>query len=343
MGQIKKIIVFRPGPMGKVILANPALAAIRQIFTKATIHLFVDEEFYELVQGNKNIDEFILFSKNGNHKTHRDKYKFIKALRAAEYDLAIDLDGGALTAWLSFLSKAPRRIGRPGGLRSKICYNLYGEKSEPGDHNWKEQFFAISGIEPDLPENPKFSISVSEEDSVAVKEKLNSFGMTFDRKTVLLLPGARVREQKWPIEKTGILARWLVDEKEVAVVLAGAGSGVNEIERIRKSSGYALPFLDEFSLSELTALIDLADLVICNDSGPMHIAGVLNRPTVAIFGPTDPNVWAPVGSDKVVLTPAPMECMPCDTEQECPHRSDYCVSRIELGEVQRAVNRIGVI
>ena len=118
---------------------------------------------------------------------------------------------------------------------------------------------------------------------------------------------------------------------------------MNEIERIRKSSGYALPFLDEFSLSELTALIDLADLVICNDSGPMHIAGVLNRPTVAIFGPTDPNVWAPVGSDKVVLTPAPMECMPCDTEQECPHRSDYCVSRIELGEVQRAVNRIGVI
>ena len=182
--------------------------------------------------GIKILTSLYFFSKNGNHKTHRDKYKFIKALRAAEYDLAIDLDGGALTAWLSFLSKAPRRIGRPGGLRSKICYNLYGEKSEPGDHNWKEQFFAISGIEPDLPENPKFSISVSEEDSVAVKEKLNSFGMTFDRKTVLLLPGARVREQKWPIEKTGILARWLVDEKEVAVVLAGAGSGG---ERDRKN------------------------------------------------------------------------------------------------------------
>jgi ADP-heptose:LPS heptosyltransferase len=140
----------------------------------------------------------------------------------------------------------------------------------------------------------------------------------------------------------GELARWLVDEKKVAVFLAGSPADGPEIRKIRNASGYALPFFTELKLGELVALINRSALVVCNDSGPMHIAGVLNIPTIALFGPSDPHIWAPVGERNITLACAPMECMPCD-QKHCPYEGNHCMTRISVDEVKRAVGRIGVL
>ena len=161
----------------------------------------------------------------------------------------------------------------------------------------------------------------------------------FDRPIVVLHPGGRVPLKQWPSAKMGQLAKWLADDMGVAVVLAGSEKDTEEIRIIRRASGYALPWFTDLSLGELSALLTLARLLVCNDSGPMHMAGVLDVPTVAMFGPSDPLLWAPVGSRKRIVTCAPMECMPCD-QKNCPRHGDHCMMRIEVNEVKSAVKRL---
>lgn len=337
---VDKTLIVRLGAIGDIILSNPALAAVRTRFPKTSIHLLIDHNFSEIARDNPNIDDILLFPAKNEPKRHKKLFQFIKNVRSDKYDLVIDLDGTPRSAWLTFFTGGKIRLGPGTDWRSNFAYTLHSPSPEPVEHNQKTQRSILNPLGVDLSAQPVFFLSVDQESVAAIKERLTSFGMSFDRPTALLLPGAQDREKKWPAEKMGILARWLVDEKDMAVVIAGAESCKDEIDRIRKTSGYALPALTEFTLAELIALIDIADLVVCNHSGPMHIAGVLNRPTIALFGPTDPLVWAPVGKRKIILTPTPMECMPCSHDKECPYKGDYCTSRIEVGEVKRAVNRL---
>jgi ADP-heptose:LPS heptosyltransferase len=74
----------------------------------------------------------------------------------------------------------------------------------------------------------------------------------------------------------------------------------------------------------------------------MHMAGALNTPTVALFGPSDPVLWSPLGGPSITISAAPMECMPCD-QKSCPHEGDHCMTHIEIDEVKLAIKRLNVL
>ncbi len=338
-GSVDKILVIRLRSIGDIILANPTLNALREKFPRATIDFLVDDIFEDVLRGNPNIDNVISNLKNfDGMKIGRD-FALIRSIRERGYDMVVDLQGGPRGALLTLLSGARIRVGHPFRLRNRLAYNVYGAHPEITDHSWKVQFLTITGLGIDVPGNPVFFLDVSDKKKEPVKKRLEKAGFSFDRPLFLLHPGARIKEKKLPPEKMGIIARFLVDEKNCAVILAGNESDSKDIERIRKASGYALPYFTDLDLGELIALVDLADCLICNDSGPMHIAGALDIPTVAMFGPSDPQLWAPIGGRKITLTPTPMECMPCD-QKNCPYLNDFCMTRLSVNEVKRAINRL---
>lgn len=336
---IRKILVLRYRSIGDILLSNPSLAGLKKAFPRAVIHFLVDDVFEDLLYNNKNVDKVILNPRKKLQRGMGAEIEFIRKVREENYDLAVDLQAGPRGAVTTLLSGARLRIGHQFRFRNRICYNMLAETPQTDDHSWKVQFKVVTPLGAPWPKEPEFFLDFPETAEKSATDKLEKAGLLFDRPMVILHPGARVPVKRWPAAKMGALARWLVDERRVAVILAGAGVDAEEIQSIKRSSGYALPSFLDLALPELAALINMSDMLICNDSGPMHMAGVLDTPVVALFGPSDPNLWGPVGNRKMVVSCGPMECQPCD-QKNCLYEGVHCMTRIELEEVKKAVERL---
>ncbi|MBF0169925.1 MAG: glycosyltransferase family 9 protein [Nitrospinae bacterium] len=338
---VRKILVIRLRSIGDILLTNPVLEALREGYPHATIDMLVDDLFVDVLYGNPNVDRVFPHTRRVEGPKWKSDLAFIRAVRRQKYDMVVDLQGGPRGAWLTFFSGARYRVGHPFRLRNRLAYNLYGEHPRPDDHSWLVQFKTIVNLGFPPPAKPRFHVDIDPAVKASVREKLERKGLLFDRPLVLLHPGARIDEKRWPAPKMGELARWLVDEKGAAVILAGGPADRGEVDAIRKASGYALPTFADLTVAELMALIGGVDLLVCNDSGPMHIAGAFDTPTVALFGPSDPALWSPVGDHHAILTPAPMDCMPCD-QKGCPRSGDHCMTRIDIDAVKETVERFGL-
>jgi len=338
-GLVRKILVLRYRSIGDILLSNPSLAGLKKTFPRAVIHFLVDDVFGELLYHNKNVDKVILNPRKKLQRGLGAEIDFIRKIREENYDLAVDLQAGPRGAVTTLLSGARLRVGHKFRFRNKICYNMYAEDPLTEDHSWKVQFKVVTPLGVPWPEEPEFFLDFPESAAKSVNDKLEKAGLLFDRPMVLLHPGARVPVKRWPSDKMGALARWLVDERQVAVILAGADSDAEEIASIKRHSGYALPSFLDLSIPELAALIGMSGMLVCNDSGPMHMAGVLDTPVVALFGPSDPNLWGPVGNRKITVSCDPMECQPCD-QKNCLYEGVHCMTRIDVEAVKQAVDKL---
>jgi ADP-heptose:LPS heptosyltransferase len=139
-------------------------------------------------------------------------------------------------------------------------------------------------------------------------------------KAVLTLaPGSGAREKNWPVAFFRDISEWWRRETRGAVVML-----VGPVEEDR---GELEPLLDrvlvarKLTLAQAAALLDRSDLYLGNDSGITHLAAAMGVPTVALFGPSDAQRWAPRGA-RVTLLERKVECSPCDTSvmKSCSHR-----------------------
>jgi heptosyltransferase-2 len=125
-----------------------------------------------------------------------------------------------------------------------------------------------------------------------------------------------------------------------AFVVTVGGSAERELgEGIAREIGnHAASFSGRTNLLELTALVERCGLFVTNDTGPMHVAAALDRPTVAVFGSTDPITTRPFGSNHIVVRHE-IECSPC-LKRECPLRHHHCMERLTVNEVYDACQRM---
>jgi heptosyltransferase I len=161
------------------------------------------------------------------------------------------------------------------------------------------------------------------------------------RPFAVLLPGANWATKRWPAQNFAALVGPLKERFGLETVVAG---GKDDVELAAGIGGINL--VGRTSLAQLAALIERADLVIANDTGPMHIAAALGRPLVALFGPTNPVRTGPYKREASVVR-IDIPCSPCYSRR-CWHKSCLAWLAIEpvlelaaeqLGQRQRAQNR----
>ena len=117
-----------------------------------------------------------------------------------------------------------------------------------------------------------------------------------------------------PSENYAHLADWLASEYNAKILILRGPNEVHLTQNIQKRMTHPLIAHAPESIRILAALMKHCNLVVCNDSGPMHIAAALNVPTVAIFGPTDHVAWKPL-SEKATIVRRDMPCWPCSAHK----------------------------
>ncbi len=160
-----------------------------------------------------------------------------------------------------------------------------------------------------------------------------------------LFPGANAPARRWPAPRFAALAEALAERAVRLVVLGGSA----ESELTRRVAAVAPGSLDaggRTDLVDLAALLSLCDLVVTNDTGPMHLTGAVGTPTVSLWGPSDPDEVRPLGAADHRVTGPPLPCKPC-YQNHCgrrgrgtllPRAHEECMHLIELRDVIEAVD-----
>jgi heptosyltransferase-2/heptosyltransferase-3 len=151
----------------------------------------------------------------------------------------------------------------------------------------------------------------------------------------VLQPGARIASMRWPVEKFAEIARWLRKSHGIASVV-NLGRRDDEIAvSVRTAMNDAAVIADSFDARELIALIAGARLFVGNDSGPAHLAAATARPSVVIFGSTNPSEWRPWQTEhRIVHTNAVFESRRGD--KSIAVRAERTIDSIGVDEVRAA-------
>lgn len=321
----EKILIVKPSSLGDVVHSLPFLNAMKRCFPKAEIHWVIAKGLEGLLEGHPMIDKLIIINKDlwknltqtGN--TLKEIRELIKLLRHEKYDMVVDLQGLLRSGLITLATHAPLRIGFHEAREGSRFF--YTKKVKVG-----KDIHAVDRY-----------MKVAEELGCVVNDRVFPFPLfnSIAHETgklarlgpyAVLVPGARWKTKIWPAESFGKVASML----PLRSVIVGARADRTIADAVVSHSGEkAVSMAGETSLRELIEIMRTAEVVITNDSGPMHIAAALNIPVIALFGPTSPARTGPYGRGHVVLQSL-AGCVPC-FKREC--RDMQCMKEITPEDV----------
>lgn len=336
----RRILIIKPSSLGDIVHALPVLAGLRQRFPHAHVAWLVGTSFQSLLAGHPLIDELIPFDRAHYGRMLRsprafvDFWRFVAGLRRRRFDWVIDLQGLIRSGLMSWFSGARRRSGFADAREgATFFYNEPVRIDEAVRHAVDKNVSLARQL--GLPiDAPRFPLAISDAERAAARRLLGDLP-----RFTAVLPGARWESKTWPPERFADLIDRLHADRAAPCVLLGAPSESPAATAIcGKSTAPVVDLVGKTSLRELAALLESAERVICLDSGPMHIAAALGKPTVALFGPTDEKRTGPYSPAARVLTES-IECRPC-LKRVCPLGHHGCMRRIDASRVADAVREL---
>jgi len=305
--KFSNILLLKPSSIGDIVMALPALTALRRAFRHARISWLIRPEFAPLIKNHPHLDNLVIFDRKllakayYNYRALESLVGLIKYLRNQNFDLIIDLQGLFRTAVLGWLSGCKNRIGMADAREmAPLFYTLKVPQNRNCIHlvDFFSEIVRKAGAEVSEPE---FVLPVEQTDLDYVrdalrKEKVNTCNYA------VIIPGSAHQDKIWPPEKFARLIDKLSNNYHLAFVASGLASESGIVEKIRQlSSADVHNFAGRTNLSQLKALLSMSRVVITNDTGPGHIAYALNRPMVMIFGRSNPLRLAPYKRSNCVV------------------------------------------
>ena len=320
---LKRILFVHFGGIGDVILAFPAIQSLREAFPNARLTLLVESRARGVGAFNPAIDEVLTFDAKAR-PTLGDFLNLIGTLRGRYFDLAIASGRSPAIPLLLLLTGARHRIGYDANplARTLTASVPLNSRQYAGDMYY-DLVRAILDTPPRLPQ-----VAVAPEDRAWAADFLAAHGLKEGAAAVVLHPGASKMAEMRGIHKTWAPANWAMlarqfDKAGIRVVLAGGPDDDLAIQAIMAELEFAgertessgtkviLAHGRTRSLGQLAGLIQQARLLVAVDSAPMHLGVAVGTPTVAIFGPTDPEKLLPSGTMHQAVHVSGLACRPC--------------------------------
>ncbi|AFH50076.1 ADP-heptose:LPS heptosyltransferase [Ignavibacterium album JCM 16511] len=307
--QIKKILIVRQhNQLGDLLAGISLLRAIKEKFPDASLTIILSKENFKGLLKNRFIDEHFVFDKT---KLFNPFYliRLIKLLRR-KYDAVFV----PVTVSISFTSNLLARISN-----SKI---RVGPKSLDGKINDSQYFFdrrinidwrkhpdshvaerILDLVRPFGIDTNDFTseINFDDNDISVAKKFLSEIKKENSSLVIGLHVGAGKPQNRWSLQKYVELIELLNQNFNCTFFLTGSDADNEELNYVKSKSLVELPVFKNMEITQVAALISLADLFITNDTGTMHIAGSTKTPQISLFGPTNPYNWAPIGANKFFI------------------------------------------
>lgn len=338
----KKILIIRFAYIGDVILTLPVFPLLRKMYPNAEITFLTAKKTAPLIEHNPYIHKLLTFDapwffNDFSLDKLREYRELIRKIRREQYDFGIDMRADIRNIiFILFMGKIKRRIsfGFGGGaylLTDIVPYRRLKHKAELHIDMMK-----YLGTET---EEPRFEIFLTEEEKVKGRDRIARKQDPNRPYYVAIHPGARVPLKQWDIKNYAALADKIVQNHPVIIILLGEKNDSQSAEKILANIGeHSLNLTGQLELRSLLSVIGQCDVLIGNDSAPMHIGVAMNTPTVTIFGPSKSMETGPYFYGHCVIEKNFICRYTCD-ETNC-HYKEYkaCMNSISVDTVYKSFN-----
>lgn len=332
----ERLCIIKPSAFGDVVQCLPLIPALRRRFPQAEISWVINRELMGLLEGHPDLNDLIPFERRGSL---RDWRRLTRRLRRGNFDLVFDLQGLLRTGYMMLATSAAVRVGlettREG---SHLACNLTlpeTSKSVPAHARYWRIAEALG-----VGDHPRETI-------IALNTADHEWGEKALRgiagPILAIHPGARWSTKLWPLESFAVIACRAARQYGFNIVVIGGPAEVARCEELKTtiqrihSGANVLNLSGATGLKQLSALLLRTDVLLTNDSGPMHLAAGLGKPVVGVFTCTSPERSGPPGNQHALVSAE----VPCAASylKKCPkHGPEYhcCMENLTSERVWRA-------
>ncbi|MBI5883062.1 MAG: glycosyltransferase family 9 protein [Elusimicrobia bacterium] len=301
----RKVLVIQLRRIGDVLMATPAVAALKKRYPAAAVDFLVEPPSDEVLAGNPDISRVLVYHSNG----WRDYLAWLLRVRSERYDWVVDFMGNPRSAFLAAASGASLRAG-PAHVGHRWAYNLRMVQSSTTHYAGREKIRLLSGL--GVPDTHT---------DILPKVYLGTPKAPDPAGPIALAPASRKPTRQWPSRHYVALGRMLHERYGCGItVLWGPGEKALA-EKVASGIGKAASAPETRDLREAARVLAGCRLLVTNCSGTKHLAVSLGVPTVTIHGSSDPASWTPPDPRHLAVRRQDLSCMGCGFN-ECPRTPD---------------------
>ena len=322
-----RILIIHTAFIGDIVLSTPLIKKIKDTYPDSDITYVTTPSGEAILKNNPHLNNIIAYDKRGEHKGISGVWQLGKRLRYENFNMVITPHRYLRSSILSWLSRSPIRKGYD--IASGSCLFTEKIKYDKTKHEVEKLLSFVA------PENKKrYEIELYPGEKEKMKgDNLWKENLLEDKKVVVLAPGSKWFTKQWPVEYFNKLAKSLKKLSNVRLIVVGGKDEINlpiEKENIIDMRG-------KTSLLELADILSRADVVVTNDSSPIHIASAFKKPKIfALFGPTIEKFgFFPWSLNSKVFQVDGLKCRPCGIHggKSCPEKHFKCMRDILPEEV----------
>ncbi len=343
-----RILVVKISSLGDILHAFPAVSLLADERPGWRIDWLCGDAFLSLPRLHPAIAEVIPFERRrlGSLRGFPGGFRRLAgALRRHPYDLVIDFQGLLRSAACASLVRHAEVIGfaRPRERLATLAYHRRIAVPDGIVHAVdRNRHLAAAAVGCPQPPPPRWELTGDPAGDMAGAAILAARGMPPDAPCLAVVPGARWPTKQWPPDFfVAVLREVAAARPNLHFLILGTGDEATVAERIARAVGPAAANLAGATpMAALAGVIRRCRAMLCNDTGPMHLAAALGIPVFALFGATDPARTGPYGPEHAVFQ-AKTDCNPC-FRRYCQHRPSRCHAAIDPAAVAaRILARIG--
>lgn len=342
IGDPRAILILKPCCLGDVLLTTPLVAAVRARYPAATITYAVGAWSRPMVATSRHVDATLTLP---DRWTPGALLATARVLRERRFDVVFVPDRSPQLTLLTWLAAIPQRVGLDSAGRG-FAYTHRVPVSSLVMHeaDLYRQLALAAGLPP-APQRLFFFPSAEAETEAAALIRQHQRS---ECPLIVLHPGGgqnpgmTLHRKRWLPERWAAVADQLAARHAAQVLIVGGPSDQDAVAAVTQAmSATATTLVQQWSWDVLGALLARVDLFLGHDTGMMHLASAVGTPTVAVFGPSDPQIYGPYGADGAyVWRPTPES--PCfyegSADPACPC-AGQCMRNVAINDVVRAAEQ----
>lgn len=342
--EAKKILCIRLDAMGDVLMTTPAIRAIKESIPGSEITLLTSPSAARVAPLVPELDDVITYDApwmkaTAPRRNSQPDWKIIDRLRRIKFDAAVIFtvfsQNPLPAALMAFLSDIPLRLGycRENPYQMLTHWVRETEPESGVRHEVQRQLDLVAAVGCKT-EEERLQIRVSEKDQLTAIHKLRETGINLGKPWLVIHPGSTAPSRRYAPESYAEVSRRLSTENGLQVVFTGDQSECRLVESIQNMGGYSYSLAGKLTLGEMAALLQMAPLLISNNTGPVHIASAVGTPVVVLYALTNPQHTPWKVPSKVLNYDVP--CKYC-YKSVCPEIHHNCLRLVKPATVVKAV------
>ena len=325
----RKILVIQTAFLGDVVLSTPLIRALRQQFPAAELDVICIPASRSILEQNPHLSRVLSFrKKEGFWRKNYSFWQLILEIRRNGYDIGISLQSSLTSAHLMKWGRIPMRIGF---WQQKF---LTHPIRHPKGWHMRDRYLALMQPFAPGPFNNQTEVFWDSEAEKTVQQVVGEFRQNSEP-VVGMAPGSVWATKCWPEEYWHQLVGELAEAGMRMILLGGPGE-VDLCERLRMTGGqFALNLAGQFSITTSAAVIKQVDVMLTNDSAPLHLANAVETDVFAFFGPTVRRFGCYPFRENDRMLEVELECRPCGKHGSniCPQGHLNCMRLISPNSV----------